>query len=171
MRTFSLLLFSAFLLTYCGCSGVGGQVPTELRNLVPASVTVTNGDQPMAGIQVVLLTKTGGAYACNGVTDVNGMAQIQSSRSSYTRKGAPAGTYTVVLSESIEVPENLLSQESDQDLPPAAQAEKARKLEEFLSKNQVVPSALTTGASPIELVVAERTGATLTVDVTQYKKK
>jgi len=169
MRILTLLSLSAFLLSCCGCGGGGGKVPDELRNLAPVSVTVKNGDQPMAGIQVILFAKSGGAFACNGVTGTDGTAQIQSSRSSYTGKGAPAGIYTVVLSEPIEVPEELISQESDQNLPPTAQAEKSRKLNEFLSRNQKMPSALTTGASPIELTVADKTGATLTVDITQYK--
>jgi len=146
------------------------EVPAELRNLVPVSVTVKNGDQPIAGIQVILLAKTGqGAFACNGVTDANGMTQIQSSRGSYKGKGVPAGTYTVVLSEPIEVPEDLLSQESDQDLPPAAQAEKARKLDEFLRKNQLVPIVLTTVASPVEVTVVAKQNATVEIDVAKHQ--
>ena len=125
----------------------------------------------MANIQVVLLAKGGqGAYACTGKTDDKGVAQILSSRSSYTGKGVPAGTYTVLLSEPIAIPEDLQSTDADQDLPPAAQAEKSRKLNEFLNQNRVVPKELTTGASPLELTVADKTGTALTVDVAQYKK-
>ena len=169
MRLLSLLPLSVFLLSCCGC-GDAVKAPAELKNLVPVSITVKNGDLPMGDIQVILFAKSGGAFACNGVTGNNGVANIQSSRSSYTGNGVPPGTYTVVLSEPIEIPEELISQESDQNLPPAAQAEKSRKLNEFLSKNQIVPSALTTSASPIELTVANKTKATLTVDITQYKK-
>ena len=170
MRISLLLLLSTFLLTYCGCGG-GAKVPEELRNLVPASVTVMNGDQPMAGIQIILLAKgSQGAFACNGITDAKGMAQICSSRSSYTRKGVPVGTYSVVLSESIDVPENLVSQESDQALPPAAQAEKARKLDEFLNKNRTVPTILSSAAtSPIALEVAKGQEATVTIDVATHR--
>jgi len=167
MRIFSLLSLSAFLLICCGCA----DVPEELRNLIPVSVTVKNGDQPVAGIQIILLAKASqGAFACNGVTDANGMTQIQSSRGSFTGKGVPAGTYTVVLSEPIEVPEDLLSQESDQDLSPAAQAEKARKLDEFLKKNQVVPTVLTIATtSPVEVTVAKGQNATVEIDVTKHR--
>ena len=171
MRFFTFISLSAFLLISCGCGG-GVKAPEDLRNLCPVLITVKNGDQPMTGIQVVLLAKAGrGAYACTGVTGNDGVALIRSSRSSYTGKGAPAGTYAVVLSEPIDIPQELISQEADQDLPPAAQAEKSRKLKEYLSKNQLVPSVLTSVASPVELAVAEKTGATLTVDITQYKKK
>jgi len=124
----------------------------------------------MADIQVTLFAKAAqGAFACNGVTDANGTVQIKSSRGSYTGKGAPVGTYTVVLSEPIEVPEDLLSQESDQDLPPAAQAEKARKLDEFLKKNQLVPTVLTTVASPVEVTVVAKQNATVEIDVAKHR--
>ena len=170
MRILSLLSLSVFLLSCCGCGG-GGNVPAELRNLCPASVTVMNGDQPMADVQVILLAKAGqGAHACTGVTGNDGVAKIQASRGSYTGKGVPAGTYSVVLSESIDVPENLIAQESDQNLPPAAQAEKSRKLDEFLSKNRVVPVVLSTATtSPIELVVAKGQDATVMIDVAKHR--
>ena len=168
MRILSLFTLSAFLLSCCGCGGA--KLPDELRNLSPVSITVKNGDQPMPGIQIVLFAKSGGAFSCTGVTSSDGVAQIQTSRGSHTGKGAPAGTYSVSLSESIELPLELVSQESDQDLPPAAQAEKSRKMEEFLNKNRKVPAALTTPSSPVEVTVADKTGATLAVDIAQYKK-
>jgi len=125
----------------------------------------------MAGIQVTLFAKGAqGAYACNGVTDASGVAQIQTTRGSHTRKGVPAGTYSVVLSESIEIPAELLSQEADQDLPPAAQAEKARRLDEFLSKNRMIPAALTVATtSPVEVLVGGGQEATIVVDVAEHR--
>jgi hypothetical protein len=109
-------------------------------------------------------------YACNGITDDKGVTQIQSTRGSFTRKGAPSGTYVVVLSEPIEVPAELLSQESDQDLPPAAQAEKVRKLDEFLKKNRIVPVVLMTAStSPVDLEVASGQHANVIIDVTKYR--
>jgi len=166
MRTFTILSLSTFLL-FCGC---GTQVPDELRNLVPTTVTVMNGEQPMANIRVTLLAKSSqGAYACNGITGNDGAAQIQSSRAAYVGNGVPAGTYSIVLSEPIEVPADLEPQEEDQNLSPAAQAEKTRKLNEFLNKNRVVPSALTVaGTSPIELIV-EKSEATLNIDVSKHR--
>ena len=170
MRILSLLSLSAFLLTCCGCGG-GGNVPAELRNLVPASVTVMNGTQPMMDVQVILLAKAGqGAYACTGITGNDGVATIQSSRGSYTGNGVPEGTYSVVLSKSIDVPDDLVAQESDQNLPPAAQAEKSRKLDEFLNKNRVVPVVLSSaGTSPIELVIAKGQDATVSIDVAKHR--
>ena len=168
MRIVILISLSTFLLSCCGC---GTQVPEELRNLYPVTVTVMNGKQPMAGVLVTLSAKGGqGAYACNGVTGNDGVALIRSTRGSYTGSGVPAGTYAVVLNETIELPADLEPQETDQDLPSAVLAKKERELAEFLSKNRSVPSTLTTaGASPIEVVVAKGQNAIVAVDISEHR--
>ena len=170
MRILTLVSLSTFLVICCGCNNTN--VPAELRNLYPASVTVMDGDRPVAGILVTLSAKGGqGAFACNGVADDNGVAQILSSRSSYTGKGAPAGMYAVVLSETIELPPELEPQESDQDLPMAAQVAKDRKVEAFLrSAERSVPAVLTSAStSPIELEVAKGQNATVIIDVAKHR--
>lgn len=168
MRSFTLLSLSALLLT---CFGCGSGIPDELRNLVPVTITVTNGSTPIPGILVRLSAKGGqGAYAVNAVTNESGTAEIQSSRSSFSGKGAPAGTYAVVLVENVSLPAELEPLETDQDLPPAQQAAKERKREIFLRKNQTLPPVLTaSGTSPLELVVAQGQDATLAVDVAVHR--
>jgi hypothetical protein len=158
-------------LACCGCGGT--QVPEEIKNLCPASVTVMDGDQPVKGILVTLSAKGGqGAFACNGVADDKGVAQIRSTRGSHTGKGAPEGTYAVVLSETIVLPSELEPQESDQDLSEAAQAAKNRKVEAFLrTVKRSVPVVLTaTGTSPVELVVAKGQSATIVIDVAKHRQ-
>ena len=125
----------------------------------------------MPEIMVTLRVKSGqGAYACNGVTDNSGAALIQSTRGSYTGKGVPAGTYLVVLSENITLPAELEPQTSDEDLPPAAQAEKERKRNEFVSKNRTVPATLTAlRTSPVELEVTKGQQAAITIDVAKHR--
>jgi hypothetical protein len=131
-----------------------------------------NGDQPIVGLLVTLTSKGNhGTYACNGVTNDRGMAEIRSSRGSFTGRGVPAGTYTVFLSETIELPPELVPQESDQDLPMAARMEKDRRAEQFMqAAERSVPAVLTTAvASPLELVVGRGQNATLTVDVAAHR--
>ena len=171
MRILILISLSAFLLIYGGCSNT--KVPEELRNLYPASVTVLDGDRPVTGILVTLSAKgSQGAFACNGVANDNGVALIRSSRSSYTGKGAPTGTYAVVLSETIELPPELEPQESDQNLPMAAQVAKDRKVEAFLrTAKRLVPVILTTArTSPIEITVAKGQNATVEIDVAKHRQ-
>jgi hypothetical protein len=154
----------------CGCGGV--PAPDELKDLVPVSVTVTDGGTPLDNVAVTLSPKTGGgAWASCGITDAKGIAVIQTTRASYTGKGAPSGDYKVVLIKSVEFPADLQPQEIDQDLPPQAAAAKEAKRNDFLKKNRIIPEVLETAAkSPVELTAAPKTGAVLTVDISQYKK-
>jgi hypothetical protein len=154
----------------CGCGGV--PAPDELKDLVPVSVTVTDGGTALDNVAVSLSPKSGGgAWASRGTTDAKGVAVIQTTRSSYTGKGAPTGDYKVVLVKSVELPADLQPQESDQDLPPQTAAAKAAKRNDFLKKNSIIPEVLENAdTSPLELTVAAKTGAVLAVDISQYKK-
>ena len=165
-----LILLMTFPLVCGGCGN--SQVPDELRNLYPATVTVKDGEQPITGLLVTLVSKDShGAYACNGVTNGKGVAEIRSSRGSYTGKGVPSGTYTVVLLETIELPPELVPQESDQDLPQSARVAKDRKAEEFMqSAMRSVPAVLTaTGTSPIDVSVTKKQGGTVVVNVAEHR--
>ena len=170
MRPFFSMLSLIFGLAICSGCGLMTAAPEELRNLIPVTVTIIDGTQPLEGVAVTLSNKgSQGAYACNGVTDGKGVAQIRSTRSSYTGNGVPVGTYSVVLLETVEIPEDLAPQESDQDLAPAVVAAKQAKLNEFLIKNQVIPQKLTLAStSPVELVV-EASGATVEIDISQHR--
>ena len=164
MRTSTLLSLSTFLLTCCGC---GTQAPDDLRNLVPVTVTVTDSGQPVSGIQVMLNSKSGSnLFACNGMTNTSGMAMIESSRSTFTGKGAPVGTYTVVLLEHFDLPPDLESHDGDSS---AVQAAKERKREEFYRQNRVIPIPLTSSAtSPVELVV-DKPRAAVEIDISKHR--
>ena len=166
------ILISIFLLVsvllFAGCDGAN--TPAELKNLVPVTITVTDGSQPLEGVSVALNCKseTTGFFVCNGITDATGVTKIQTTRSSHTRKGAPVGTYSVVLVKSVEIPEELQPREEDQNNPVAAAA-KQTKRDAFLKENQAIPLALTQATSPIELTVAEKSGATAEIDIAKYR--
>jgi len=169
MRTLLTTFLFVFTLFICiGCNQT--KVPEELKNLVPVTITVTDGSQPVENVAVRLSAKgSQGAFACVGTTDAKGVAVIQSTRSSYTGKGAPAGTYFVVLVKTVEIPEDLQPQEEDQDNPVAAAAKQA-KLTAFLKENRAIPLVLTQStSSPVELTVAEKTGATAEIDIAKYR--
>ncbi|MCL2119009.1 MAG: hypothetical protein FWH27_11340 [Planctomycetaceae bacterium] len=170
MRTLiTTILIVSGALVCIGCNQ--GKVPEELKNLVPVTVTVTDGSNPVEGVAVALNSKDGakGFFVCTGTTDSNGAAQILSTRSSFTGKGVPAGTYSVVLVKPAEIPEDLQPQEEDQDNPAAAAAKQAKR-DAFLKQNQTIPVALTQStASPVELTVAEKTGATFEIDIAKYR--
>ena len=164
----TIILVSAL----CSCVGCGGtKLPEELKNLAPVTVTVTDGSQPLKGIAVALNSKgnASGFFVCSGSTDNQGVAKIVSTRSSYTGKGVPAGTYSIVLVKSVEIPEELQPKEEEQDNPAAAAARQA-KLNAFLKERQAIPAMLTQAASsPIELTVEVKTGATIEIDIAKYR--
>jgi hypothetical protein len=170
MRTILLFCTLIILLFGIGCNNV--PVPDELKNLYPVTITVTDGNQTIEGVVVSLSAKTsGGAWANRGVTNAQGVAVIQTSRASYTGKGAPAGDYKVTLIKTVNLPPELEPQEEDQRLSPQAVAAKQAKQEEFYEKNRVIPKILgDSNTSPIELNVTEKNNTVLTIDVAQYKK-
>lgn len=163
----STLSLVSTLLLCCGCNTA---VPEELKNLAPVTITVTDNSQPLEGVAVALNSKGGasGFFVCTGLTDAKGVAKIESSRNEHTRKGAPPGTYAVVLVKPVIVPPELEPQEEDQDNPAAAAARHA-KLSAFLKENQSLPLVLTRStSSPVELTVAEKSGATAEIDIAKY---
>ncbi|MDR2346831.1 MAG: Ig-like domain-containing protein [Planctomycetaceae bacterium] len=169
MRLFLFLCLSTVLFCF-GCNRV--PVPDELKNLYPVTITVTDGNQAIEGVAVSLSAKTsGGAWASRGVTNTQGVAVIQTSRASYTGKGAPAGDYKVILIKTVKLPPELEPQEEDQNLSPRATVEKQAKQEAFYAKNRVIPKILgDSNTSPIELTVTEKDTTILTIDIAQYKK-
>ena len=169
MRTlFTTFLFVSALWFCVGCNQA--KAPDALKNLVPVTITVTDGSKPVEKVSIRLSGKgSQGAFACVGVTDAKGVATIQSTSGSYTGKGVPSGTYSVVLIESVEIPEDLQPQEEDQNNPAVAAAKQAKR-DEFLAKNQLIPKSLTTAAeTTIELTVAEGKGESLAIDLSQYR--
>jgi len=153
---------------YAGCSG--GNIPEELKNLAPVTITVMDGSQPVEGVSVALNNKgdAKGFFVCTGFTDTKGVAQIKTSRNEHSRNGVPPGSYTVVLVKPVIVPPELEPQEEDQDNPAAARARSA-KLSEFLKQNQSLPLVLTRStSSPIEVTVAEKSGVVTEIDIAKF---
>jgi hypothetical protein len=169
MRLF-LLLCSLTTLFCLGCNRV--PVPDELKDLCPVTITVTDNNLPMEDVLVSLSAKTsGGAWASRGVTDAKGFAVIQTSRASYSGTGVPAGDYKVTLAKTVNLPPDLVPEEKDQNLLPKEAAIKETKREDFLEKNRIIPKVLElSNTTPVELTVTPKTGATLTIDLSQYKK-
>ena len=92
---------------------------------------------------------------------------------SFEGKGVPPDTYQVVLSELIQIPQELQPTEADfmAGASPEVlreQADKAAKAEAFLAANRKLPAILCDAKSPLELTVSE-SGGSLEIDVAQYR--
>jgi len=86
------------VLSIAGCTGNDGK-PKDLPPLFPCEITVTQDEKPLAGATISLETSGGTnvIYIPSGITDESGKAEI----STYGFKGAPAGTYKVVVRKTI----------------------------------------------------------------------
>ena len=95
MRTLSFFTLAVALLFLSGCGGDKSR-PTDLPKLFPVSITITQGDAPLAGATVTLNAKTPSKYGTSsGTTDASGIAKFKT----YGYDGVPAGDYTVTVAK------------------------------------------------------------------------
>jgi hypothetical protein len=94
MYNYYLSLILLFLFFFSGCTNK----PPELTDIYPVTITVANNNTPVEGVQVLLSSKNPQSLrSCNGITDIHGVAKIQTVIREYAGNGVEAGNYTVVL--------------------------------------------------------------------------
>jgi len=107
------ILSCFFVLATLFCFGCGGEkLPPGMPKLYPATITVTQDGQPLAGAEVILLnTDPSTSWSAGGMTDQNGVIKL---RTLGRYDGAPAGKYRVAV-EKIERPNITLPEEMPTD--------------------------------------------------------
>jgi hypothetical protein len=95
------LCFTVFLLSLLlvsGCRGNDGR-PADLPKLFPATVTVTQGGEALAGAHVELVPQDSPdhPYRASATTDANGKATMMT----YGFLGAPAGNFKIIVRKGI----------------------------------------------------------------------
>jgi hypothetical protein len=165
MYNYYLLLILSVLFFFSGCT----KKPPEFLNLNPVTITVTNNSTPVEGIQVSLSGKTPQSLRiCSGVTNTQGVANIQTTIREHTGNGVEAGIYTVVLVKTVTLPPELDIAISPGDLSPKGK-EILDKREKFLKQQRIIPEPLESNVtSPIELTVIKNEQTVLTVDLSKY---
>ena len=94
MRAFLLLSLGSVLLFLAGCGGSDRGRPADLPQLYPVSIGITQGNQPLEGATVTLVSKTPATYGtASGTTNAAGVAAIRT----YGYDGVPASEYTVLV--------------------------------------------------------------------------
>ncbi|MCL2745064.1 MAG: Ig-like domain-containing protein [Planctomycetaceae bacterium] len=155
------IYFLVILLCVAGCSG-----PNELAGLSPVTITVVNGDKPVPNVRV-LLSETGGGnhtWTSSGTTDARGVAVISSLLHTTSKKGAKPGTYKVLLTHTVSLPEELKMTEAEAE--GTANPLLQEKRQEYIVKNTVVSQKFgDVEKTPAELTVKENIPAELIVDV------
>jgi len=89
-----MLMLSLLLL--CGCSE--SSQPTDMPTLYPCTISVTQGGSPLADAYVELISPDVQKYRPSAPTDASGNAVMLT----YGHPGVPAGTYTILVSKTIE---------------------------------------------------------------------
>ncbi len=78
--------------TFVGCSGK----PSGFPKVKPCVITVTNGTEPIEGVEVALSPdETMSGVIVGGKTDAEGKCVVNTVFANYSAPGAPEGSYTV----------------------------------------------------------------------------
>lgn len=153
----------ALALSAVGCDL---KAPKGFPNTVPFTVIVTSESKPVADAVVQLISKDSkNALSVTGRTGADGTAAVQTIQGSYTRPGAPVGSYTVTVSKEVNVSSmTTVERDGSQDKAMAYAAEVRRLQEENPSE---VPRFMN-GAelSPITADVTKN--GKLKIEITDY---
>ena len=176
-----LLCLSLFLFTFHGCGGPAK--PADFPKLVrPVTVKIHKGGEPLSGVSVSLHSKdigSGLAFSISGRTGANGMATIQTSRNTYSKPGAPVGTFIVQLSETVEVdmsdwkwqgtPQQNLSDDTQifRGITPQELDAQTKEFDKRADAARKIPKILTGAESPLELDISAAP-VTAEFDVSKY---
>jgi len=125
----SILCASGLSVIGCG----GAKVPEGFPQTLPFTITVVNDGKPIEGVNVRLSTTMDANWTAAGMTDVSGIAELQTISGSYARKGVPEGSYKVILSKPYEIDSNLLGPIPDLE-DTAAMAVYNAKVDEMRNK-------------------------------------
>ncbi|MDR1383439.1 MAG: hypothetical protein LBJ67_06285 [Planctomycetaceae bacterium] len=120
-KFYNIILLALFVSLLYGC---GKKLPEGFPKTFSCSITITKDGKPLDNAMVLFTPESGsgGAWAIGAITDAQGVAEIHTTVTGYSQKGAPLGKYKVTVSK---------------DLPPLedADAGKAMSYEETLAHN------------------------------------
>jgi len=163
MRITTLVL----LATLC-CLGCGPKKPAGVPELLPTSVTIVKGSDPVKGANVFLVPGTStpsGSWSIMGVTDETGKAKVETSQGDWKAFGAPQGEYKVYITKlaAIEEPEKPTGAEEGGPELQEYYAERLKRLEEA---SKEIPKEMTQAdTSGLTVTVAAGSGANATLDI------
>ncbi|MDR0871034.1 MAG: hypothetical protein LBN39_09615 [Planctomycetaceae bacterium] len=164
----SLVYCTIFSGLFLGCAKPH---PAGLPQLVPCTVKIVDGSQPLAEVDVGLLREEGqSGWSLGGISDSTGTVKLRTIFASFEGNGVPAGTYRVLLNKQVDVPPELTLSETDSlKLSPAELTKWNAKREKYIKEHQILPTTFSDpDATPIKLTVSETTGSQI-IDVAKYK--
>lgn len=167
-------------LVFVGCNQ--SRKPDGFPVVYPTMVTVRDGAKPLPNVRLMFYAAPGStdaaSYAVSGTTDAQGVAQIYSMQVEYVAKGAPVGSYTVTVAETIEVEHRLTQEERMKLSPPQSIAYEAERKKQLTEAPRAVPTVLCAdmsdpknrGKERSPLVLEIKSGSnSFEIDVAAYK--
>ena len=167
MRTITFLLFAVAIIIQSGC---GQQFPPDWPKTYPTTITVTQDGQPYEGVTLVLTrTENHGSWAVAGITNASGIAEIETSWTHASAKGAPEGTFRVTLSKDVPFERSI----SDEELNAMPYDRRTAFLEAEAAhrrNNPVFPRSLADpAAARVQVEVIPGEPAAFTIEVSDYR--
>ncbi len=160
----SVVLLSTAVLT--GCSGK----PKGFPSVKPCVITVTDGTNPVEGVEVALIpAQVMSGTIIGGKTDAQGVCAVRTTFAGHSAAGAPTGEFTVTLKKTPEVPD------MPELTPEKAESMERSEIDQYYKERdakiaalpKIVPPDLTSfQTSPIKANIPS--DAELTVDLSKY---
>lgn len=164
IAAFAILMLA--VATFVGCSGK----PSGFPSVKPCTITVTDGANPIEGVEVALIpTQTMSGVIVGGKTDVTGVCVVNTTFANFAAPGCPAGEFTVTLKKTPEVekPELTAAQCAEMSRSEIDKYYKERDAQ-IAAAPKIVPPALTSmQTSPVKANLPN--DSAITVDLSQYK--
>ena len=161
-----LIIVFLLLICFTGCQ----KKPAGFPDVYPCTVKVTNDGKAMSRITVHLNRQGGqGAWTAMGETNGSGVATIKTTWADFTAAGVPEGTYKVILTEKLNIPDDGLTPGEMMALEGKALEEYHKKREEEKSRVRTLPKIVNlSSTTPLTLEVTTGKGGELTVDIKDY---
>jgi len=135
-KSITLLVLLIFAFSLSGC---GPGVPEGFPKIVPCEITVVKDGAPLPQTTVILASQEGPKdWFASGETDASGVTKISTSINSYSKSGAPEGTYKVTLNQIPQV-KHEKSQQELFDMPAAEKAAYQAKMNQLIKDSRSFP--------------------------------
>ena len=164
-KYFMLFLLITALVFSVSCT----KVPDGMPKTYPCTIKVIKDSSPVDGANIVLYPENPVAdLVSSGVTDTSGNAKIVSLYKNYQAKGAPEGSYKVVITK-LPFQEHT---KTPQEIALMSPGDQIAYEKEFLKKRdalpKIVPDPLTKVVDTPLTVDVTSSGSVLEVDLSKY---
>lgn len=163
-----VLIQITVVVLFSGCA----KQPDNFPKIYPCEVTVLNDNTPESGVMVRLRNQENDNLSMTGITNAHGKAVVRSMIGTYSRPGAPEGSFKIILDKPLktgqELPDSKIAKMSKfefQEYKNKIATEKKKMLPIVpVECSDIATTKLTIDVSPSR-------GVKTTIELDDYKKK